>query len=99
MVVGQGLFDDVGGFDEVYCVVVVFFDVCSDGEDVWVEDDVLWWEVDFVDQDVVGVGVDFDFVCIGVGLFGFVECYYYCRGVIVQYFVCVFVEQCFVFFQ
>lgn len=43
----------MGCFDEVDCVVVVFFDVCCDCEDVWVEDDVFWWEVDFVYEEVV----------------------------------------------
>lgn len=99
MVVWQCVFDDVGGFDEVDCIVVVFFDVGGDGEDVWIEDDVLWWEVDFIYQDVVGVCVDFDFVCVGIGLVVFVEGYYYGGGVVVQYFVCVFYELCLVFFE
>lgn len=73
----------MGCFDEVDCVVVVFFDVCCDCEDVWVEDDVFWWEVDFVYEEVVWVFVDFGFVCVGIGLVGFVECYYDCGCVVV----------------
>lgn len=71
------MFDVFVGVDKVLCIVVVFFNVGGDCEDVWVEDDIFWWEVNFFGEDFVCLMVNFDFLCVGIGLFLFVKGYYY----------------------
>lgn len=95
----QGLYDVVCGVDEIDVVIVMFFDFGCYGEDVGIEDDVLWWKVYVVDQNVIGVVVDFDFVVFGVGLFYFVKGYDDDCCVIVVVQVGMVDEGCFVFFQ
>lgn len=58
----------------------MFFNVSCDREDVWVEDDIFWREVNFFGEDFVRSTVNFDFSCASIGLFLFVKgYYYYCR--------------------
>jgi hypothetical protein len=45
--------DLCGGLEEVHCVVVVLRHACADGQDVRVEDDVLWLKANPLDEDAV----------------------------------------------
>lgn len=80
----QFVFDVFIGVDKVLCVVVVFFNIGGDGKDIWVENDVFWWEVYFFGENFVGLVVNFDFMFVGIGLFLFIKSYYYYCGVIVM---------------
>ena len=85
--------------EEVYGVVVVFFDSGGDGEDVWVEDDVLWVEADFIYEDVVGALADVDLVLVGGGLAVFIECHDDDCCAVFHDFTGVFAEGVFSFFE
>ena len=71
--VGEVLLDPLRGVEEIEGVVVVLVDAGGDGEDVGVEDDVLWRETDVIDEGAVGAFADFDLVFVGGGLTVFVE--------------------------
>ena len=66
--VGEVLLDPACGVDEVERVVVVLLQAGGHGEDVGVENDVLWRELDLIDKDAVGALADADFVLIRCGL-------------------------------
>ena len=70
---GQVGANPAAGFDEVHGVVAVFVDPRADGEDVGIEDDVLWIEARLLDKDSVTAGADLDLALQTVGLAGFVE--------------------------
>ena len=60
-------------FDEIHRVIVVLVHARRHGQDVRIEDDVSRWKSDFIDQDAVRAGADFDFARLRVGLPFFVE--------------------------
>src|SRR5919202_1024226 len=55
---GEGTGDLTHRLDVVHAVVVVLLDAGGDGEDVGVEDDVLWWEANPLGKDTVGASAD-----------------------------------------
>ena len=62
-----------GGLDEGHRVAIVLLDAGGDREHVWIEDDVLRREADFLGQQPEGARADLDLACDGVGLALFVE--------------------------
>jgi hypothetical protein len=73
MAPGAGIPDDARSFDEVDGVVVVFFNPCRHGENVWIEDNVLRREADVFGEDTERPLADLDLAVLGVGLPNFVK--------------------------
>ncbi len=73
----HALFDLAAGFDEVYRVVIMFFDTGGDGEDVGIEDNVLRIESYAVHEDIVCALADGDAFLEGIGLAVFIEGHYH----------------------
>ena len=69
----QVFFYPARGVDEVYGVVVVFFYTGGDGKNIWVEDNILWSEADFVDKYVIRAFADFNLALKGIGLTFFIK--------------------------
>src|SRR5215471_20969233 len=69
----QILFNPFGGADEVDRVVVVFFDAGGDGEDVWVEDNVLSGKADLPGENAVGTLANLDLAFESIGLTALIE--------------------------
>ena len=80
----QVLFDPPRGLDEVHRVVVMLLDARADGEDVWIENDVLGWESDLVHEDAVRALADADFFRVGRRLPLLVECHHDDRRAVFQ---------------
>ena len=70
--VGQVLLDPFNGSDEIDGISLMFFDACSNGKDIDVEDDILWWETNG-SQQVVGTTSNRNLAFEGRGLSFFVE--------------------------
>lgn len=47
----------------------MFLNACGYSEDVRVKDDVVWVELDFIHQQIVGSGADLYFTCCVCGLY------------------------------
>src|SRR5580765_2838563 len=71
--VGQILLNPFGRPNEIDRVIVVFVDSGGDGEDVWVEDDVLWRKADFLGQNPIRASANFDFSFKGIRLAFFIK--------------------------
>ena len=37
----HGLFYFTGGFNEIYCIIIMLFNTGCNGKNVWIEDDIL----------------------------------------------------------
>src|ERR671932_1738111 len=70
---GEGTGDLTHRLNVVYAVVVVLLDAGGDGEDVGVEDDVLWWEANPLGKDTVGASTDLDLPLLCIRLAFLVE--------------------------
>src|SRR5690606_1848692 len=71
--VGQVVGNELTTVDEIHRVVIVFFNTGGHGEDVWVENNVLRREADFVDQYAVRAFADFVFARFGISLTLFIK--------------------------
>ena len=68
-------FHDLGTLNEVSCVVVVFRHTCGDSQNVQVENDVFFGEVNLSCEDIVGSLADIDLALDAVGLAFFIKCH------------------------
>ena len=83
----QLAFDVFAGTDKVLCVVVMFFNTGSYGEDVRVKDDVFRREAHLFGQNVVGAAANLNFALAGVGLAHFIKGHHHhCRTVTTHFF-------------
>ena len=57
----------------------MLFDAGGNGEDVWIENDVVGIESDLVDKDAIRAFTDADFFLIGCGLAVFIEGHHHHR--------------------
>ena len=53
----------------------MLLDASGDGENVGVENDVLWWEMHFIDKNSIGSLANADLFFVGGGLTFFIECH------------------------
>ena len=67
------LFDLPGCLNEVDGVLIMFFNTSCYRKNIWVEDDVLWWEAYLLGQDIIGAFANFYFAFGGVSLARFIE--------------------------
>mmetsp|Transcript_64885 Transcript_64885/g.107619 ORF Transcript_64885/g.107619 Transcript_64885/m.107619 type:complete len:602 (+) Transcript_64885:1368-3173(+) len=65
--------DLLGGLDEIHTVVVVLLHPSADCQHVGVEDDVFWWELHLVHEDVVAALADAHLVLLSGGLAVLIE--------------------------
>ena len=79
---GAKFFDLFGGFEKIHGVVVVLFHAGGDSQNVRVKDNVLWWETNFIDQQIVGALADLYFVVGFDGLTRFVKRHHNSRSAI-----------------
>ena len=63
-----GIPDDARSFDEVDGVIVVFFNPCRHGKNVWIEDNVLRRKADVFGEDTERPLAYLDLPVLGVGL-------------------------------
>jgi len=63
------LLDLLGCLQEVNTVVGMLIHTCANGENVWIKNDVFWWEVHLrTNQDVVGSLTNANLLCFRGGL-------------------------------
>ena len=60
----------------------MLLDASSDGENVGIENDVLWRKMDFIDKDPIGSFANADLFIVGGGLAIFIERHDYHRGTV-----------------
>ena len=85
--------------DKVQRVVVVLLHARGHGQDVRIEDDVLWREANFIDKDFVSALADANLVFEAGRLSLLVEGHHNCRRAILQHCGCVRAELCLTFLQ
>ena len=96
---GADFFDLLRCFKKVYRVIVVLTHPSRNRKDVRVEDDVLGWETDLFDQDVVGTLADTNFVVRFDRLSFFVKRHHNGSRSVATDKTCAFKELGFAFFQ
>ena len=69
----KATFNAARGVNEIYAVVVVFFNPGADGENIRVENDVFRREAYVVHQNVISSATNFNFAIFGIGLAHFVK--------------------------
>ena len=57
-----------GGVDKVSAVIIMLGNTGCNRKDIWVKDDILAREADFIDQDIITALTNLDFALIGIGL-------------------------------
>ncbi len=93
------LLDFTNGLDEIFSVSVMFGNARSDGEDVWVEYDVLWRETYLVHEDQVGSLANTHFILQGSCLTILVEGHHHDRGAVALRHASLLLERIFTFLE
>ena len=69
----QVFLDPAHGIDEVHRIIIVLLHPGTDDQDIRIEDNILWREVNLVDKYIVGTLADFNPSLERIGLSFFVE--------------------------
>lgn len=84
--------ENLGGLHEVYGVVVVFRHTSCNCQDIYIKNNILWWEINLLSEDLEGSLTDADFVLGGGSLTFLIESHYDDGGSISQDGACLLLE-------
>jgi hypothetical protein len=78
----QRRFDPARRFDEIDRVIIMLLHARCNGEDVWIENNILRGETNLLRQNFVGARADFDLAIGGIGLPSLVKSHHHDRRAI-----------------
>src|SRR5262249_60331661 len=70
------LFNPARRFNEIDCVVTMFFKTGGNGQNVWIEDNIVCWEPCAFGQQIVSARANLDFALKIIRLSSFIERHY-----------------------
>ncbi|OQA10353.1 MAG: hypothetical protein BWY67_01175 [Bacteroidetes bacterium ADurb.Bin397] len=90
-------FNPSGSFKKIDCIFAMFIHSRCNGKNIGIKNDILWKEMHFINQDIIGTFTDIDSALVCIGLTLFIKCHYYDSGPISFNFFCMGAECFFPF--